>query len=218
MWQAEYDGYVDGGLINISGAGTFEVTTGGTVSASGGTETAIAIVVNDGGTVTVTGGTVEAGNESSAVAIEVVNGTVKVTGGTVTAEISGGPGISINISEYGTAAYLKGTITAGKNIEDSAEIGVIVEVSSLHIPASWHGTSIGLDIIKDYPEDEWSVAWNIEGNVAKIVFFRDGDPEEWLLWGPAQGDDGGGSCGCNAGVGFLVLALVGSVPFIFKRQ
>jgi len=133
IWTATYEGDADKGLIRFSGGeGIFEVTTGGSIIATG--DYAFAIVsdgddecdvavtggtieaagkygncaIDNLGDITITGGTVKARGERSSCAISSSN--VTVTGGTI--EAVGGSGYSYAIQSSGDVIVTGGTVKA----------------------------------------------------------------------------------------------------------
>ncbi|MCL2492182.1 MAG: hypothetical protein FWE87_05480 [Coriobacteriia bacterium] len=157
----------DGYTIYMAGeSGVTTTVTGGTISSLGDDRTAI---YNPYGNINICGGTVEA-NGVNSVALSTIDGKIKVYGGTVSA--TGTDGIAILIGTDGVAAFLDGTCDGRFVIDDGW--GIIVKVDTVEVPASWDGTSDGLEIVStnnwDPDDGEQTVTWDLSGDVPVIVF------------------------------------------------
>jgi len=216
-----------GGTVKVTGGSVMGEIRADSVTVTGGTiEGTIAInarIVNvSGGTIT---GTTSMGMGGQAIAV-VARQTGLITGGTVSSVDE-----AIRASGAGVVAYLKGHVIG----DSGTSFGMVIEVDTLSIPASRHGTSEGLDIMAGGN----SVEWNTAGEEPVIVFTLQMGGGGSLAWGshadggappgggtppstpPATPPSGGGDSdsgdGCNAGIGFGALALVTALWAIRRR-
>jgi uncharacterized repeat protein (TIGR02543 family) len=99
-------------MVSISGGGTLDVATGGTIKTTGSAET-IYVLANT--TVKVSGGTVEAtGDDAAAIYLNAADAKVEVTAGTV--EATGSDAAAIDLNAAGTKAEVTGgEVKAVKN-------------------------------------------------------------------------------------------------------
>lgn len=173
---------VSGGAITAAFIGV--LTNSGAVTISNGSVATTQVADEDdeetvavgsvSGTVTVTGGTITGAN----IAAATESGMIKIIGGTVT-----GAGSAIEIDDNGVAAYFAGTCTGDMNVVDDA--GLIVEVASAvdaTILGKLHGTSEGLTVAAGAA----SAAWDVSGEIPKIVFTLGNDSTQSLEWGKVQ--------------------------------
>ena len=216
--EADFDFYghilVSGGLVENTdysqdaihfGPGGVTVT-GGTVRSKGGSSNN-ATLYGDDATVKVTGGLIEVTDDggyaimnfegdtnicggsviadgANSCALLTTSGKIKVAGGSVSA--AGAGGYAMIIGSNGVGAYLAGTCTGGLVIGDGW--GIIVEVSTLDIPAAWDGTSEGITIKTvnnwDPADGEQTVTWDTSVDPPLLVFDLVGgnDPIRTIEW------------------------------------
>ncbi|MDR0230966.1 MAG: hypothetical protein LBI82_02475, partial [Dysgonamonadaceae bacterium] len=172
---------VSGGEVSASGFDCFAIFVDngnvtvfdGMVSADGDYSSAIEI---NTGNVIVAGGMVSAdghyGHDCYAICVN-TSGTVMVTGGNVTATHAYGDPYDIYMGA-GLAAFLKGTCNDQFVVWGD---GIIVEVDSLDIPASYGGTNNGLT--RKYGKAISTVKWDTSGDKPVIDFSNGTFTIEW---------------------------------------
>ncbi|MCL2707405.1 MAG: InlB B-repeat-containing protein, partial [Dehalococcoidia bacterium] len=188
--------------FKINGGGTFEVADGGKINVVN--KDAISVV---SGNVIVSGGMISA-TGSYCTAIDITTGNVIVSGGAVIADGAGlhgcyaiylsGPGtvavtggvvsahnavanmFCITLRDGGLSACLEGTYTGDLSAYGD---GIIVEVKSLDIPASYGGTVNGLT--HKSGGDISTVRWNTSGVIPIISFNNAQYAIEWAAPGSA---------------------------------
>jgi hypothetical protein len=155
------------------GEGSVTVT-GGKISAS---RSAAAIHIDwgdvkvTGGTISVMGETVNGMSTNKCYGIRIENeGTVAVTGGTVSASGADPSNSAIDIG-WGLVAYYKDTCIGDIEIWEK-DYGIVVEVNSLTIPSSHHGTTNGLTRMEGV--DLSYVNWDTSGIAPLICFACNG--------------------------------------------
>lgn len=153
--------YVSSGNVTISGNAKVEAT-GNDVKA----------IETNNGHVTVCGGMVTTTNGC---AVEICDGSISVTDGIVTSDDN-----AFAITDFGVAAYRKGTVSGGFDV--SNDKGLIVEADTLTVPSSRNGKSDGLDV-KEGKTGETSAKWDTSENKPKIVFTLSDKRTKTLEWG-----------------------------------
>lgn len=166
------------GSALIEGVTAIKVLDGGSVTVSGGTiksENGTAISTSfqnyrdDIGNITISGGTIEAGFR----ALYTDVGFIEITGGSVThtgtagaaiyldngggAKITGGSVDGAIYTDAGVVAYLAGTCNGGFTAVNQS---VIIEVDTLIVPVSRHGTRIGLTLKASDGVDIDGLSWH----------------------------------------------------------
>ena len=230
---------------NIYGARGGILVDFGSVTISGGTITTMAnnynsvyLVESVTSGITVTGGKITSGGANDCGALFVKFGNITVTGGMIIADDGIGLGIreegaigitggyikaktAISISKSGAAAYLVDTVFiregefGGFDVRDD-ENGIIVEVSTLNIPAEWAETSDGIKIVAGEAFDLDWIWWYFvdeeddDGEILSTTVYLGfwyliGDDEDTMYdieWA------GSGASNLESDITFAIIAVV----------
>ena len=131
VWKAAYTGkynYFNETMISLSGAGTFELASGGSIKKMDGVGYTLS-VPGDGGKLKISGGTVS-GNSTTAATIAAYGGTLEMTSGSVTNEGNGG--IAIRMGPR--ASYFTVVNINGGTVRATGEEGIGIHLYEYSVP------------------------------------------------------------------------------------